>query len=403
MLIDEARTPLIISRQVNNPQEEETYLQAITFADNLQNNQDFTLDPVKRTAHLSKLGSERLAEMAKPVAGIWSGERRREELVHQAICALHLYRRDRHYLIQDGQIRIIDENTGRIMADRSWEQGLHQMIEIKEKCQVTKRREQMARLTYQRFFRRYLRLAGMTGTAWEVRRELWSTYRLPVVKVPPNRPSRRKNEGKRIYSSKKEKWMAIIDHIGKIHLQGRPILIGTRSVADSEYLSTLLDGKELPHQVLNARQDAQEAEIVVRAGELGSITVATNMAGRGTDIPLAREVTEIGGLHIIASECNEAQRIDRQLYGRCARQGDPGSYVSILSLEDELLHHLNKPMRGILTILNRHRKGPWQHMGLFAMRLAQSAKERQDLYLRRDLLHLDEQLGKLLAFSGQLE
>ncbi|MBU0944676.1 MAG: preprotein translocase subunit SecA [Proteobacteria bacterium] len=404
VLIDEARTPLIISRKANSCEEEQTYLQAFQFANTLENEMDFSIDPRQRTVRLSKRGSNRLAEMAKPIAGIWSGMRRREELVCQAISARHLYLRDRHYLVQENKVLIIDENTGRIMADRSWEHGLHQLIEIKENCEVTAPREHMARLTYQRFFRRYLRLAGMTGTAREVRRELWSTYALPVVKVPPNKPSRRREERPRLYSNKTEKWAAIVNHIQEVHLQQRPILIGTRSVADSEHLSTLLHERGLLHQVLNARQDTGEAEIVARAGAKGCITVATNMAGRGTDIPLGAGVAEIGGLHIIVSERNEAHRIDRQLYGRCGRQGDSGSYVSILSLEDELLQqHLKEPCRHLLNLLTRGPESAWQHIGLLAMRLAQSGEERRHLHMRRDLLQMDEQLGKILAFSGQIE
>lgn len=404
VLIDEARTPLIISRKKNDSEEEQTYLQAMDFANKLQKETYFTIDQVERRVQLSEKGSERLADAAKPVGGIWNGIRRREELVCQALSARYLYLRDRHYLVQDNKVLIIDENTGRIMADRSWEHGLHQMIEIKEKCEVTGQQEHMARLTYQRFFRRYLRLAGMTGTAREVRRELWSIYRLPVLKVPTNRPSRRKEKGQRIYADKTEKWAAVVHHIREVHLQERPVLVGTRSVADSEHLSTLLDNEGLAHQVLNARQDAKEAEIVARAGEKGCITVATNMAGRGTDIPLGEGVADIGGLHIIATERNEARRIDRQLYGRCGRQGDPGSYQTILSLDDELLHHhLGESIRRFLGRLIHKDRIASQRLGLLTMRLAQSARERRYLRMRRDLLQMDEQLGRLLAFSGRMK
>ena len=404
VLIDEARTPLIISREVKSSKEEQTYLQAVALADKLQNGTDFAVDQSERRVQLSEKGSERLADAAKQIGGIFSGIRQREELICQALCARYLYLRDRHYLVHDDKVLIIDENTGRVMPDRSWERGLHQMIELKENCTVTGQKEHMARLTYQRFFRRYLRLAGMTGTASEVRRELWSNYHLPVLKVPTNKPSRRKNDGQRIYPDNTEKWAAVVDHIRKIHLQQRPVLVGTRSVAASEHLSALLDECGLPHQVLNARQDKQEAEVVARAGEKGCITVATNMAGRGTDIPLGPGVVELGGLHIIATERNEAQRIDRQLYGRCGRQGDPGSYKSILSLDDELLkNHLGEAVRRFLARLTHKNRIASQRISLCAMRLAQSARERRYLRMRRDLLQMDEQLGKLLAFSGRME
>jgi preprotein translocase subunit SecA len=403
VLIDEARTPLIISRESDGSEEQQTYLQAMDLADKLQNGTDFTVNQTERQIKLSEKGSERLAELTRPIGGIWSGTRRREELICHALSAQYLYLRDRHYLVQDDKVMIIDENTGRIMADRSWEQGLHQMIEIKEQCEVTGRREHIARLTYQRFFRRYLRLAGMTGTAREVRRELWSIYRLPVLKLPTNRPSGRKEEGQHVYSGKTEKWAAVVHHLRKVHLQGRPVLVGTRSVADSEHLSSLLHKSGLTHQVLNARQDLLEAEIVAKAGTRGCITVATNMAGRGTDIPLGAGVVETGGLHIIATERNEARRIDRQLYGRCGRQGDPGSHTSILSLDDELLrNHLNGSVRRFLARLVSKDIIGSQRISLLAMRLAQSSRERRYLRMRRDLLQMDEQLGKLLAFSGTM-
>ncbi len=404
VLIDEARTPLIISRTREGSEEERTYLQAMRLAEQLEGGTDFHIDPLERRILLSDKGSERLTEAVQSIGGIWNGTRRREELVSQALAALHLYECDRHYLVQDDKVLIIDENTGRIMADRSWERGLHQMIEIKEKCEVTGPKEHMARLTYQRFFRRYLRLAGMTGTACEVRRELWSVYHLPVLKVPTNKPCLRRSHGRHIYPDKERKWKAIMARIREVHQQGRPVLVGTRSVADSEHLSSLLEDEGLPHQVLNARQDAREAEIVAKAGSKGCVTIATNMAGRGTDIPLGQGVADIGGLHIIATERNEARRIDRQLYGRCGRQGDPGSYESILSLDDELLqHHFNHSMRRFLVRLFRKDSKTLQWIGLVATRLAQSATESRHHRMRRDLLQIDEQLGKLLAFSGRME
>jgi preprotein translocase subunit SecA len=404
VLIDEARTPLIISRQGDSSEETQNYLQAMEIAGKLENEIDFTLNQTEHQVKLSEKGSARLADTAKLMGGIWNGIRYGEELVCQALSAQYLYQRDRHYLVHNNKVLIIDENTGRVMADRSWERGLHQMIEIKENCEVTGRKEHMARLTYQRFFRRYLRLAGMTGTAREVRRELWSIYHLPVLKVATNRPNLRKSEGRRIYSDSREKWVAVVEHIRKVHLRGRPLLVGTRSVADSEYLSTLLDECGLSHQVLNARQDEQEAEIVARAGEKGCITVATNMAGRGTDIPLGPGVVEIGGLYIIATERNEARRIDRQLYGRCGRQGDPGSYKSILSPDDELLrNYLAEPIRRFLARLISKDSIVAQRISLLTMRIAQSGRERRYLRMRRDLLQMDEQLGKLLAFSGRME
>ncbi len=404
VLIDEARTPLIISRKHDTSEEDQTYLLAMNFAKNLQHGRDFHIDQMERGVELTGEGSKQLAETVKPVGGIWGGKRHREELVCQALAAQNLYLRDRHYLVHEGKVQIIDENTGRVMADRSWERGLHQMIELKENCEVTGQQEHMARMTYQRFFRRYLRLAGMTGTAREVRRELWSIYHLPVLKVPTNRPGNREKKEQLIFPGKTEKWTAVVRHVQAMQLQKRPVLVGTRSVADSEHLSRLLDEEGLAHQVLNARQDAQEAQIVAKAGEKSCITVATNMAGRGTDIPLGEGVAELGGLHVISTERNDARRIDRQLYGRCGRQGDPGSYQSILSLDDELLDsHFNDTIQSILIWLSSNNKTISQWLGLFAMRSAQSSQERRHLRMRRDLLQTDEQLSKVLAFSGRME
>jgi preprotein translocase subunit SecA len=223
------------------------------------------------------------------------------------------------------------------MADRSWERGLHQMIEIREGLSVSGRNEHIARLTYQRFFRRYQWLSGMTGTAREVRRELWSIYRLPVVPIAPHRPCQRRLVGARVHADGAGRWAEVVRRVQDLQAVGRPVLVGTRSVADSEHFGALLQAAAIPHQVLNARQDADEAAIIARAGTWGAVTVATNMAGRGTDIRLGAGVAELGGLHVIATERNDAGRIDRQLFGRAARQGDPGSCEVQLSLEDDLL------------------------------------------------------------------
>ena len=280
-------------------------------------------------------GRQRLEELAAALAGVWSGPRRREEWVDKALRALHCFVRDQHYLVRNGRVEIIDQPTGRAAPDRSWEQGLHQLIEIKEGCDLTPERETLARISYQQFFRRYLRLSGMTGTAREVARELWSVYRLNTLVIRPRLPVRRRSWGSRVFPTQESKWQAVVARVRQLQKLGRPVLVGTCSLAASEQLSARLTAAGFPHRVLNARQDANEAAIVAEAGRRGRITVATNMAGRGTDIGLGPGVTENGGLHVIATQRAEARRIDRQLFGRCGRQGDPGSYEEILSLEDE--------------------------------------------------------------------
>ena len=389
VLVDEARTPLIISGSGDDAPERRLYETALAVAAELAPGRDFRMVGPERTLEFTTAGRERVAELAIPHGGLWAGQRRREELVRLALSALHLIERDKHYLVREERVQIIDEFTGRILADRAWEQGLHQLIEVKEHCALTSRREPLARISYQRFFRRYLRLAGMTGTAREVGRELWTVYRLPVVRVPTNRPLDRRRLASRVVRTADEKWTAIVRRIAEVHTQGRPILVGTRSVGASEHLSRLLKRADLPHVVLNARQDEDEAEIVARAGERGRITVATNMAGRGTDIRLAPGVADLGGLHVIATEYHEAGRIDRQLFGRCGRQGDPGSFEVFASLDDEIVRHAS-----------------WARvLGAVPARLAlaQRAAERLHSRMRRDLLRYDEQLETALAFSGRGE
>jgi preprotein translocase subunit SecA len=404
VLIDEARTPLILTRSVDSAAEHTAYRQALKLTQELENGRDFFLDAAHHGVQLSLAGQQKLAGHKLSKEGLWRNARRREELVSQALHALHLLHKDCDYLVSEDKVVIIDANTGRTMPDRSWERGLHQLVEAKEGCPLTEAREQLGRLTYQRFFRRYMRLGGMTGTASEVSYELWSVYGLRVQRIPLHLPSRRRELPTRIYPKAKEKWAAVIASVTEIQTQGRPVLIGTASVADSELLSRKLTAAGIAHRVLNARQDREEAEIVAAAGQLRQVTVATNMAGRGTDIPLADGVAELGGLHVIAACRNESKRIDRQLSGRCARQGDPGSHQTILSLEDELVRQNCRP-----TLINflsgRATKGGlFQHkLNLYIIRRAQRGIERRHREARRALLKHDRQTGRMLAFSGHME
>lgn len=402
VLIDEARTPLIISGAGNLDEETRLYEQALAIAEQLTEQKDFRLLGRERRIQLTDNGKKRVSTLSEPLGGLWRGTQRREELVRQALTAEHMYRRDKHYIVKDGKVQIVDEYTGRIMPDRSWEQGLHQMIETKENCELTHRRETLARMSYQRFFRRYLHLAGMTGTAREVTAELWSVYRLNVVRLPTNRPLRRTRRPTQVYVTAAEKWQAVAQYVAAVHAQGRPVLVGTRSVQASEHLSQLLTENGLEHELLNARQDAQEAEIIAKAGEPRRITIATNMAGRGTDIQLAPGICERGGLEVIVTELHEAKRIDRQLRGRCGRQGDQGSHVSIVSLEDELAivycSGIARALGGVLARIGlRGLAGKW------VLQVGQGTAERLHSRMRRDLLRMDEQLETTLAFSGRSE
>jgi preprotein translocase subunit SecA len=404
VLIDEARTPLIISSAGDVSQMAQVYGEAVTIARGLTQGEDFSIRPREHDVELSERGRRRAAELAEPYGGVWIGPRRREELVRRALSALHLFHRDKQYLVRAGKVQIIDEYTGRVMADRSWERGLHQMIEAKEGCAITGQQETLARISYQRFFRRYLRLSGMTGTAREVARELWAVYRLSVVTLPTHRPVRRRPLPDRVYATADEKWQAIVDALRRLQAQGRPVLVGTRSVAASEHLSGLLTAAGLPHQVLNARQDQEEAEIVKSAGERGRITVATNMAGRGTDIRLAPGVAELGGLHVLATERHDARRIDRQLFGRGGRQGDPGSFQVMVSLEDEIVRLIFKGHARALARGLAQADGALPNwFGARLVGLAQRAAERHHARTRGKLLRADDQLNDLLAFTGRPE
>jgi preprotein translocase subunit SecA len=403
VLVDEARTPLIISSGSEGTHPPDLYRFALDFARGLEKGRAFSIS-AEHDLDLTRRGKTQIRQGDWEDHDFMLNEDQREELVRQALVALHLYELDRHYLINEGKVQIIDEYTGRVMADRSWERGLHQLIEVKEGCEITERKETRARISYQRFFRRYLGLAGMTGTAREVAGELWSTYRLKVVTVPTNRPVQRRFLKDQVYVSADRKWAKALETISRLHRQGRPVLVGTRSVEASEHLSALLTRAGIAHRVLNARQDKEEAEIVAEAGEKGHITVATNMAGRGTDIKLGEGVADLGGLYVIATERHDARRIDRQLFGRSGRQGDPGSAVALVSLEDELITvYVGGVTRSLAQLMLRLPQPLAGVMGRFILNRAQRKAERLHARMRRDLLKMDEQMGDSLSFSGRLE
>jgi preprotein translocase subunit SecA len=392
VLIDEARTPLIISGEAAPDERVAMGERALELARAMEPGRHFVVHSQERRLELTRAGSRHAAELAWAEEGLWQNEVLREELVRLALSALHLFHPGEAYLVQEGKVQIVDEFTGRIMADRSWSEGLHQLIELKEGLEPSRPRVPVARITYQRFFRRYRRLAGMTGTAAEVARELWAVFRLELARIPTHRPVCRRVLPDRICADAEAKWRAIAARCAELHAEGRPVLLGTRSVAASETASRHLAAAGLPHRVLSAAQDRDEAAIVAEAGLPGRITVATNMAGRGTDIRLGPGVAERGGLYVIMSERHEAGRIDRQLAGRCARQGEPGTIETILAWDDPLLAHLGAAGGRLPRVLGR-----------IAYRVAQRRAERAHARLRKRLLAQDERLGTLLAFSGPLE
>jgi preprotein translocase subunit SecA len=293
-------------------------------------------------------------------------------------------------------VQVIDLPTGRRAPDRAFEGAVHALIEAQAGPDLSPQRETAARISYQSFFRRYLRLGGMTGTVCEVAREIWNVYRLRTVSVPTRLPSRRTSLGLRILETDEDRWGVVAARVRELHETGRPVLLGTASVGASEELSERLSSAGLAHQVLNALQDREEASVIARAGEAGRITVATRMAGRGTDIKMGPGVLETGGLAVISTEIGEARRIDRQLFGRCGRQGEPGSYEQIVSLEDRVLRN------GVPNWL-RHAwtRAPFRAWtgGLLTHR-AQRAEQRRGALARQRLLKLERSLEQLLAFTG---
>ncbi len=404
LLIDEAKTPLIISQTRQSDEQTQTYFDALYLATSLTSKTDFSINEQHQEVKLTQKGKNKLAELAEALDEYWQQRRRREVMVNQALKAKHLFLRDKHYLVRDDKIEIIDALTGRAMPDRSWEHGLHQLIEAKEGCEISGERDPLARIGYQKFFKRYLRLAGMSGTVTEVAGELNSVYGLRVINIPTHQASLRKMYPEKVYKNTEQKWLAFINKINHCHQRGQPVLIGTNTVADSEKVSAILTKNKLPHQVLNALQDQQEAEIIAVSGQKNSITVATNMAGRGTDIALGEGVEALGGLHVIATERNDARRIDRQLYGRCARQGDQGSAEGFMSLQDEnLAAFYPAAMLKIIAWFCWGKKPLPNGLGKIILALPQKWTEHKHHQLRRLLIKQDKQQTKTLSFTGRME
>lgn len=397
VFIDEARTPLILSGGGDDPDAAAQYGIALGLASGLAEGRDFELDLKNRHVTLKEAAKGRLERAAQGMTGIWAVRKAREELVTQALSALHLFANEREYIIDDGAIQIVDEYTGRVMPDRTWQAGLHQLIEAKEGVDITFRKQTLARITYQRFFRRYLRLAGMTGTGLEVAGEFRDTYGLLTVRLPTHRKGRRRHLRTRFMRDQDAKWRAVAETVQKIHATGQPVLVGTRSVEASEAASDALHALGLEHRVLNARQDADEAHVVAEAGQVGAITVATNIAGRGTDIRLGEGVAELGGLHVMLTEFHESNRIDRQLYGRAGRQGDPGSTEALVALDDEIFRRFAPRLARLA------RRLPLPLLKAATRHAAQWRAEREHAKTRREQTKLDRDLERSMAFSGAPE
>ena len=398
ILIDEARTPLVLAEHDDAPAVKDDYLAALAVASTLREGIDFTLASSSKTVRLTARGEANLAVGGEDAGGLWRARRARQALVSQAVAARYLYARDRDYVIANDAIRIVDEHTGRIAEGRSWQQGLHQMVEIIEGVTPSAHHTTRNSITYQSFFRRYIKLAGMSGTLAEVAREMALHYRLRTLRIPPHRPVSRRDGGTNMFASESSKRDHIVRSAHDAAASGRPVLIGTRSVLSSEHLSACLDAAGLVHTVLNARHDAKEAAIVAGAGRSGCITIATSMAGRGTDIRLDEAARRAGGLHVIVSEPHDSKRLDRQLIGRGGRQGDPGSYETCLSFDDVLLR-THAP--GCVSLLCRFHLPIRVMPGLAVLLRAwtQHAAGRHQKWSRRQLLLARQALQDELSFA----
>ncbi len=404
ILIDEARTPLVLSQSRVNVQQVNYLKEALRLADTLKSGVDYRLHAAEGRAELLPAGRSRIDAQAQRMGGLWRDSRHREEVISMALAARYVFLRNQHYIVRNDEIIMIDQNTGRLAPGRVWSRGLHQLIEAKEGCKPTGDQETIAQITYQRFFPRYLRLGGMSGTLQEAHAELYGVYGLSIERVPLRKPSRRVYLPQRVFVTRAEKWAAVVQRVEQLSGEGRPVLIGTDSVADSDSLSRLLLDRSLQHAVLNARDDSEEAKVVARAGQAGQVTVTTNMAGRGTDIPLAPAVAESGGLHVICCQHNASARIDRQLQGRCARQGDPGSVETILSLQDGLIaRYWPTWVRAALGWWLREGRSLPGWLGKLTAQLPQLAEERRQRMERKVLLEVDNRAEKRLSFAGRGE
>jgi len=384
VLIDDASTPLIISmpsRKASNVTAER-FKWAAAQVDRLQPEIDFVLEERKLAMRLTAAGRKHVRDLPQPRELQSLGWNYLYEDVERALLARRIYRPGVHYVVHDEKVQIVDEFTGRIAEGRQWSRGLHQAVEAQENVPITDGDGQAARITVQEFFSRFPRLAGMTGTVATAAREFATVYEMPTMIVPTHRPSRRGRLPTRIFRDAAAKRRAVCDAVRALQASGRPVLVGTRSIGASERLSQDLREMGVVHDVLNAREIAREAAIVAGAGERGRVTVATNMAGRGTDIKLGSGVAELGGLHVMLTELHEAPRIDRQLVGRGARQGDPGSYQTFLAVDDDLLREAFGKSYAERIVRRAADKSPelsrhWERLFLRAQRKVENRRFRR--------------------------
>jgi preprotein translocase subunit SecA len=395
VLVDEAGTPLLISTNRAGDIGEDTARQALRIAADFKLGLDFLVDPSESMPALTFGGLQRLEAETSELSGPWRVRLIREELIRAAIASQHILKRDHHYLVRDGKIVLIDQQSGRVTPDRHWSHGLSLMVEVREGCLSTGEKKSLASISFQRFFRGYSTICGMSGTVREVSAELHSVYGLKSAAVKRRLPLQRRHAPRRIFSDRESLWSAVARAAAVLHARGLPALVAVRSVGEADRASAALTALGVPHNVLSAAQDKTEAEIVAKAGQRGVITVVTNMAGRGTDIRLGEGVAELGGLVVLICERHDSRRVDRQLVGRCARQGDPGLVLEFVSLEDSALRFLAPAWRSLLM--------RWPQWTGLAISWSQHVSEQRNRNGRLQLLRRDEQLAKLMAFAGGLD
>ncbi|MFK5926816.1 MAG: prepilin peptidase [Desulfuromusa sp.] len=399
VLIDEAVTPLIISQAQENGSFQDAIVKVQKISETLTAGIDYQVDRRYREINLTKSAEATIAKTTVSLPGIFQNKQRCIELIQTALSAKEFYQQDDNYTIVDNKVIIVDEFTGRMMPGRSWRQGLHQAIEARENLPLTDPNETLAQLSFQNFFRMFRNLCGLTGTAREVAAEFWDIYKLPVVSIPTHRPCQRKILKSQFHPDQESKWWAICTEVASCQQSGQPVLVGTRSLFASNKLAEMLTQQGISFQLLNALNHKQEAEIIASAGQLKQVTIATNMAGRGADIKLGEGVIQLGGLHVILSEHHESERIDRQLLGRCARQGDPGSVRTYASLEDDLLQKNGSKL--LLRLLknknSKRQKGTYLFNKLIIQ--AQNSAQRTAYQQRKNVLETDKRLDNLLSFA----
>ena len=394
ILIDEARTPLIISGAVE--QDTSQYYRYARLVPRLRPEDDYTVDEKARTVTLTEAGVAKV-EKALNIENLYDHVNMEiSHHINQALRAHVLMKRDRDYVVKDGQVIIVDEFTGRLMFGRRYSNGLHQAIEAKENVRIERESQTLASITLQNYFRMYRKLAGMTGTAKTEEEEFRKIYGMDVVVIPTNKPMIRQDLPDVVYRTEAGKFKAVVEEIVRRHRTGQPVLVGTISIEKSELLSAMLKRRGIPHNVLNAKHHEREAEIVAQAGQKGAVTIATNMAGRGTDIVLGPGVPELGGLHIIGTERHEARRIDNQLRGRAGRQGDPGSSQFFISLEDDLMRLFGSDRyMGMMARLGMDDDTPIDHPLLSkAIESAQKRVEARNFDIRKHVLEYDDVLNQ---------